>query len=144
MGDSMYDGELRFKSNGDVWPLKGGRPHGVFARFSDAELAYIDELCAVLGVRRSALLYAAVLFWQPAPKTPSRVQWDVRATKVQQALSADLGLLLPRLGRVSGNLNQIARTANTNGWADRAELEFVQTILATLIEDVRRAVGRLR
>ena len=101
------------------------RNTSIMVRVTPEERDVIDDLALRRGLTLGAFLRAAAL-GDAGPRSLTRIPAD--AAMLQQ--------LLGQIGKVGGNLNQIARQMNTGGAADAAE---VRAALAAF-DEVRQAI----
>jgi len=83
-------------------------------RVTEEEAARIDSVSASAALTVSDLFRFAVLDQPPPPAARRR-----HAVQDAQALAR----LLAAVGKIGGNVNQLARTANMGGWPEAALLQ---------------------
>lgn len=100
-------------------------------RLSDAEHAVIDEAAARAGLVIGS--YARqTLLGAPAPR-------QVRRPAVERR---ELARLLGELGHIGGNLNQLAKAANSGDQIDVIDLSTELRGLALMRDAILKALGR--
>jgi hypothetical protein len=100
-------------------------------RLSAEERAAVDEAAERAGLVIGS--YARqVLLGAPAPR-------QVRRPPVERK---ELARLLGQLGHIGGNINQLARAANTNVCVDGRELSEALASIDAMREVVLKALGR--
>jgi hypothetical protein len=100
-------------------------------RLSAEERAAVDEAAEQAGLVTSS--YARqVLLGAPAPR-------QVRRPPVERR---ELARMLGELGKIGGNLNQLARAANTGVFVDERALDDALAGVAAMRDAVLLALGR--
>ncbi len=100
-------------------------------RLSAAERAAVDEAAEKAGLVTGS--YARqVLLGAPAPR-------QVRRPPVERR---ELARLLAALGHIGGNLNQLAKAANTNVFVDGQALDEALAGVTEMRDAVLKALGR--
>ncbi len=120
------------------------RLHVVSFRLTDAEADHVDAAAAAMTPRRSrqdwcraASLHVAKAK-VPSPPPPRRNPPRRLPKADVQALSK----VLAAVGKVGGNVNQIAKVANAAGQLPEiGELARVRAVLEEMRDDLRRALG---
>ena len=115
-----------------VTPKQKERRTGhITIRLSAEERAQLDERAARAGLMIGSYVREAV-FGKPMPR-------QVRRPPVEKQ---ELARLLGALGRIGGNINQLARAVNTGDEADRTALYGAWADLRAMRDAVLKALGR--
>ena len=119
------------------------RLHVVSFRLTDAEAAHVDAAAAGMTPRRSRQDWcrAASLHFAkakvPSPPPPRRHP----ARRLPKADVQALSKLLAAVGKVGGNVNQLAKVANAVGrLPEIEELARVRAVLEEMRDDLHRAL----
>ncbi|HUA76338.1 MAG TPA: plasmid mobilization relaxosome protein MobC [Acetobacteraceae bacterium] len=100
-------------------------------RLTPEERAAIDEMADRAGLAAGSYVRQAV-FGAPRPR-------QVRRPPVERR---ELARLLGQLGHIGGNLNQIAKAANSGDGIDRIDLSEAVAGLAVVRDAILQALGR--
>jgi hypothetical protein len=109
---------------------KRRRHHTKLIRFDDDELAQVEESASRAGLTLSSYGRAQML-GAPAPRSVRRPPFE------KELLAKVLG----QLGRIGGNLNQVAKAVNTTG-AEEEEVRAVVAEVRAAAQEIMRALGR--
>jgi hypothetical protein len=97
----------------------------------DKERAALEEAANRAGLAPGSYVRSKVFGGNPP-----------RAARVPPVERQGLALLLAQIGRVGGNLNQLARASNTGQGVYAPELDAALTDLRTLRNELRGLLGR--
>ena len=109
----------------------GGRAKVFYFRVSDSEHAALTEAASRAGLAPGSYARAKVLGGTPP-----------RAVRVPPIERQTLALLLAQIGRIGGNLNQLARAGNSGLTVYAPAVEEVLADLRGLRDDLRALLGR--
>ncbi len=102
----------------------------VTSRYDEAEFRQLDDAASQAGISRASYQRTQSL---AKPNTRS-----VRRPPIEKEL---LARVLGQLGKVGGNLNQVARAVNTTG-AEAEEISAVIAEVRAAAREVMQALGR--
>jgi hypothetical protein len=102
-------------------------------RCTAADRAQVEEAANRAGVSLAGYVLAAVL------KAP-----QPRSVKVPPIERQALAQVLAQLGRLNGNINQIAKVLNTGGFAGGMEITEAAAEVVALRDEIRAALGRAK
>ena len=104
-------------------------------RFTEAERNTLTHAAGAAGVTLSDLLRSAALR-QPLP--PARPR---RANRPTVKDGDKLALVLSSVGRIGGNVNQLARVANGGGWPEAEDLQQAVSDIRWIRNTLMQSLG---
>lgn len=100
-------------------------------RCSDAQRAAVEEAASRAGLSIGSFMLAVVLKAPPP-----------RGARVPPIERQALAQILAQLGRLNGNVNQIAKALNFGQFADSDDLKKATADIVALRDQLRAALGR--
>lgn len=110
---------------------KGGRRTSFHFRVDDSEHAALKDAANAAGLAPGSYVRAKVFGGNPP-----------RAVRVPPIEREALAVLLAQIGRIGGNLNQLAKAVNSGMLVAGSDLTEALTDLRVLREELRAVLGR--